>query len=64
MGSQINTNARKEDFETIAFKIFDFEKILNKDCQEPDENFFNTVNFKDSQYFTAEESSINLNHFD
>ena len=33
------------------------EKILNNDNQDPDENFFNAFNFKDSQYFTPEESS-------
>ena len=64
MGSQINTNARKADFESAAFRNFDFEKILNNDSQDPDENFFNAFNFKDSQYFTPEESSQNLNSFD
>ena len=64
MGSQINTNARKADFESAAFKTFNFEKILNNDSQDPDENFFNAFNFKDSQYFTPEESSRNLNNFD
>ena len=59
MGSQINTNARKADFESAAFRNFDFEKILNNDSQDPDENFFNAFNFKDSQYFTPEESSRN-----
>ena len=54
----INTNARKTDFESIAFRTFDFERILNKDSQDPDENF------KGSQYFTPEESSWNLNNFD
>ena len=56
MGSQINTNARKTDFESAAFRTFDFEKILNIDSQDPDENFFNA--------FTTEESSQNLNNFD
>ena len=64
MGSQINTNARKPDFESAAFRTFDFENILNNDSQDPDENFFNAFNFKDSQYFTPEESSRNLNNFD
>ena len=64
MGSQINTNARKTDFESAAFRTFDFEKILNIDSQDPDENFFNAFNFKDSKYFTTEESSQNLNNFD
>ena len=64
MGSQINTNARKADFESAAFRTFDFENILNNDSQDPDENFFNAFNFKDSQYFTPEESSRNLNNFD
>ena len=37
MGSQINTNARKVDFESIAFRTFDFERVLNNDSQDPDE---------------------------
>ena len=64
MGSQINTNARKAGFESTAFRNFDFEKILNNDSQDLDESFFNAFNFKDSQYFTPEESSQNLNSFD
>ena len=64
MGSQTNTNARKADFESIAFRTFAFKRMLNNDSQDPDENFFNAVNFKDSQYFTPEESSQNLDHFD
>ena len=46
MGSQINTNARKADFESAAFRTFDFENIRNNDSQDPDENFFNAFNFK------------------
>ena len=64
MGSQINTNAKKADFESNTFTTFDFEKILNNYSQDPDESFFNAFNFKDSQYFTPEESSQNLNSFD
>ena len=55
MGSQINTNARKADFESIPFRTFDFERILNNDSQDTEENFFNAFNFKDSQFFTPEE---------
>ena len=64
MGSQINTGARMADSQSIAFRTFDFERILNNDSQNPDENFFNAFTFKDSQYFTPEESTRNLNHFD
>ena len=64
MGSQINTNARKADFESSAFRNFDFQKMLNNVSQDADENFFNAFNFRDSQYFTPEESSQNLNSFD
>ena len=64
MGSQINTNARKADFESAAFRNCDIDKILNNDSQDPDENFFKAFNFKESQYFTPEESSQNLNSFD
>ena len=63
MGSQINTSARMADFKSIAFRTFHFERILNNDSQDLDENFFNTFNFKDSQYFTSEESTRNLNNF-
>ena len=63
MSSQINTNARTANFESIAFWTFDFERILNNDNQYPDENLFNAFNFKDSQYFTPEEPSRNLNYF-
>ena len=63
MGSQINTSARMADFDSITFRTFDFERILNNDSQDPDETF-NAFSFKDSQYFTPEESTRNLNHFD
>ena len=45
------------DFESIAFRTFDFERILNNHCQD-------AFSFKDSQYLTPEESTRNLNHFD
>ena len=64
MGSQIYTNAKKADFESTACRALNFENILNNDSQDPDENFYNAFNFKDSQYFTPEESSRNLNNFD
>ena len=64
MGSQINTNTRKTNFESVALRTFDFQKILNNYSQDPDENFFNAFDFKDLQYFTPEESSRNLNNFD
>ena len=41
---------RMADSESIAFRTFDFERILNNDSQDPDENFFNAFSFKDSQY--------------
>ena len=53
---KLNTTARKADFESAAFRNFDFEKILNNDSQDPDENLVNTFNFKDSQYFTPKHS--------
>ena len=34
MGSKINTNARKADFESGAYGTFDFEDILNNDSQD------------------------------
>ena len=39
MGYETNPNARKADFESVAFRTFDFEKIVNNDSQDPDENF-------------------------
>ena len=30
IGLQINTSTRKADFESVAFRTFDFENILNK----------------------------------
>ena len=63
MGSEISTSTRKADFESAAFRTFNFNNILNNDSQDPDENFFNAFDFKDSQYFTPEESSLNLNIF-
>ena len=59
MGSQINTSAKMADFESIAFKTFDFERIMKNDSQDPDENFFNAFSFKDSQYFIPEKSPRN-----
>ena len=56
--------SRMADFESIAFRTFDFERILNNDSQDPDENCFNAFSFKDSQYFTPEESTRSLSHFD
>ena len=53
MGSQINTDARKADLESTAFRTFDFERILHNDSQDPDENLYNAFNFKDSQYSEA-----------
>ena len=52
------------DFESIAIRTFDFERILNNGNQDLDENFFNAFSFKDSQYFSPEESTRNLNQFD
>ena len=31
MGSQINTNAKKADFESVAFRAFNFDKMLTND---------------------------------
>ena len=64
IGLQINTSTRKADFESVAFRTFDFENILNNDNEDSDKNLFNNFNFKDSQYFTPEESSRNLNNLD
>ena len=34
MGFHINLNARKTDLESIAFRTFDFERILNNERNE------------------------------
>ena len=47
----MNTSASKAGLEATVFETFDFEKILSNDCQDPNENFFNSFNFKYSQYF-------------
>ena len=60
-GSQ---NPRKSEFESAAFKLLDFDRIQNSDSQDPDKNFFNAFNFKDSQCFTPKDFSWNLNYFD
>ena len=59
-----NINPRKSEFEFVAFKLLDFERIQSSDSQDPDKNFFNAFNFKDSQYFTSKDFSRNLNYFD
>ena len=46
MGFQINTNARKKEFESIAVRTFDFERILSNDSQNPDENFLKLLILK------------------
>ena len=54
-----------EKFQTHGFHGFctNFERILNNDGRDPDENFFNAFSFKDS-IKTPEESTRNLNHFE
>ena len=59
-----NINPRKSEFESAAFKLLDFDRIQNSDSQDPDKNFFNAFNFKDSQCFTPKDFSWNLNYFD
>ena len=46
MGFQINTNARKEEFESIAVRTFDFERILSNNSQNPDETFLKLLILK------------------
>ena len=50
-----NTNASKEEFESIATRTFEFKRVLNNDSKVPHENYFNAFNFKDSFYFTPKE---------
>lgn len=50
-----NTNASKEEFESIAPRTFEFKRVLNNDSKVPHENYFNAFNFKDSFYFTPKE---------
>ena len=53
----------KNDFESLTFKAFDFERILQNDNQDPDENFFSSLSIKDSKYFTPDEAYTELQNF-
>lgn len=46
----------KENFESIA-RTFSFDRILNNDTLDPDENIFHVLNFKNSYNFTVKKSS-------
>ena len=55
MGFRKNTNAWKEECESIAPRTFEFKRVLSNDSKVQHENFFNAFNFKGSFYFTPKE---------
>ena len=55
MGFRKNTNAWKEECESIAPRTFEFKRVLSNDSKVPHENFSNAFNFKGSFYFTPKE---------
>ena len=53
-------NTPKSDFENLKFSPFDFQYILLNNSSGPDDNFFNTNHFPDTNYFTIEETKSKL----
>ena len=50
----------KRDFENLKFSPFDLQSILLNNINDPDDNFFNTNQFSDTNYFTIEETNHNF----
>ena len=50
----------KDDFENLTFNPFDLQYILLNNINDPDDNFFNTNQFSDKNYFTIEETKSKL----
>ena len=46
----------KSDFENLKFSPFDLQNLLLNNSNDPDDNFFNTNQFSDTNYFTIEET--------
>ena len=49
-------NTPKSDFENLKFSPFDLHNILSNNSNNPNDNFFNTNQFSDTNYFTIEET--------
>ena len=52
-------NTPKSDFENLNFSPFDLQNILLNNRNDPDDNFFNTNQFSDTNYSTIEETKSN-----
>ena len=46
----------KSDFENLKFSSFDLQNILLNNSNDPDDNFFITNQFSETNYFTTEET--------
>ena len=53
-------NTPKSDFKNLKFSSFDLQNILLNNSNDPDDNFFNTNQFSDTNYFTIEETKSKL----
>ena len=53
-------NTPKNDFEKLKFSPFDMQNILLNNNNNPDDNFQNTNQFSDTNYFTIEERKSKL----
>ena len=49
-------NTPKSDFENLKFSPFDLQNILLNNSNNPDDNFLNTNQFSNTNYFTMEET--------
>ena len=56
----LKTNTPKSDFENLKFSPFDLQNILLNNSNNPDDKFFNTNQFPDTNYFTIEETKPKL----
>ena len=50
----------KSDFESLKFSPFDFQNLLLNNSNDSVDNFLNTNQFSDTNYFTIEETKSNL----
>ena len=53
-------NTPESDFKNLKFSSFDLQNILLNNSNDPDDNFFNTNQFSDTNYFTIEETKSKL----
>ena len=50
----------KGEFENLTFSPFDLQNILLNNSNNPDDNFFNTNQFSDTNYITIKETKSKL----